>query len=146
MDGSSSITAIATACHEVGHACQFAEGYMPMKVRSALVPVVNFTQGSWFLILFIGVLLNVTGLVDLALIFYAVSVVFHLITLPVDFNASRRALKILKETGTLTTKEEINGARKVLTAAALTYVASALTAIGSFLRLLLIANSRRNRR
>ena len=122
--GSSSITAIATACHEVGHACQFAEGYMPMKVRSALVPVVNFTQGSWFLILFIGVLLNVTGLVDLALIFYAVSVVFHLITLPVEFNASRRALVYMEEIGIV--EEERAGAGAVLRACALTYVAVAV--------------------
>ena len=72
--------------------------------------------------------------------------VFYIVTLPVEFNASRRAIRILKETGTLTSKDEIKGVKKVLTAAALTYVASALTAIGSFLRLLLIANSRRNRR
>ena len=83
---------------------------------------------------------------DIGLLLFGASMLFYLVTLPVEFNASRRALKILKETGTLTSKEEIRGARKVLTAAALTYVASALTAIGSFLRLLLIANSRRNRR
>ena len=122
--GSSSITAIATACHEVGHACQFAQGYLPMKIRSALVPVVNFTQGSWFLILFVGVLLNVVGLIDLALIFYAVSVVFHLVTLPVEFNASRRGLEYMTEIGIA--DEEITGARAVLRACAMTYVAVAL--------------------
>ena len=122
--GSSSVTAIATACHEVGHACQFAQGYLPMKIRSALVPVVNFTQGSWFLVLMIGVLLNVAGLVDLALIFYAVSVVFHLVTLPVEFNASRRGLEYMTEIGIV--EEEVAGARAVLRACAMTYVAVAL--------------------
>ncbi|HAM15716.1 MAG TPA: peptidase, partial [Eggerthellaceae bacterium] len=122
--GSSTVTAIATACHEVGHACQFAQGYFPMKIRSALVPVVQFTQGSWFIILLIGVLLNVAGLVDLALIFYAVSVVFHAITLPVEFNASRRALDYLTEIGVA--EEEKSGAGAVLRACALTYVATAL--------------------
>ena len=122
--GSSSVTAIATACHEVGHACQFAQGYLPMKIRSALVPVVNFTQGSWFLVLMIGVLLNVAGLVDLALIFYAVSVVFHLVTLPVEFNASRRGLEYMSEIGVV--ENEMTGARAVLRACAMTYVAVAL--------------------
>lgn len=122
--GSSSVTAIATACHEVGHACQFAQGYLPMKIRSALVPVVEFTQGSWFIILVIGVLLNVVGLIDLALAFYAVSLVFHIVTLPVEFNASRRALDYMTEIGVL--EEEKAGARSVLRACALTYVAVAL--------------------
>lgn len=122
--GSASVTAIATACHEVGHACQFAQGYFPMKIRSALVPVVQFTQGSWFLILIIGVLLNVVGLVDLALAFYAVSVVFHAITLPVEFNASRRALEYMTEIGIV--EGEMTGARAVLRSCAMTYVATAL--------------------
>ena len=121
---SSSITAIATACHEVGHACQYAEGYFPMKIRSALVPVVNFTQGSWFLILLVGVVLNVAGLVDLALVFYAVSLVFHVVTLPVEFNASRRGLEYMTEIGIV--EEEKAGARSVLRACAMTYVAVAL--------------------
>ena len=125
--GSSSVTAIATACHEVGHACQFAQGYLPMKVRSALVPVVNFTQGSWFIILLVGVLLNMAGLVDLALAFYAVSLVFHLVTLPVEFNASRRALEYMTEIGIA--DQEITGARAVLRACALTYVAVALMSV-----------------
>ena len=82
---------------------------------------------------------------DIGLLLFGASMIFYIITLPVEFNASRRALKILKETNTLVSKEEIKGARKVLTAAALTYVAAALTAIGSFLRLLLIAKSSRRR-
>ena len=134
--GSSSVTAIATACHEVGHACQFAQGYVPMKIRSALVPVVNFTQGSWFIILFIGVLLEMLnsaystiagGLIDLALIFYAVSVVFHAVTLPVEFNASRRALDYMTEIGI--PEEERSGASAVLRACAMTYVATALMSV-----------------
>ena len=123
----SSVTAIATACHEVGHACQYAQGYFPMKIRSVLVPVVTFTQGSWFLILIIGVALNIAGLVDLALAFYAVSVVFHAITLPVEFDASRRALEYMTEIGIA--EEEKSGAQTVLRACALTYVATALISV-----------------
>jgi len=123
----SSITAIATGCHEVGHACQFAQGYFPIKVRSALVPVVNFTQGSWFIMLLIGLLLNVAGLVYLAIAFYAVAVVFHLVTLPVELNASKRGLEYMTEIGI--SEEEKAGARSVLRACALTYVATALISI-----------------
>ena len=120
----SSVTAIATACHEVGHACQFAQGYAPMKLRSAIVPVVNFTQGSWMLILLVGVLLGVAGLIDLAIAFYAVAVVFHIVTLPVEFNASRRGLEYMETVGIV--EQERNGAKSVLRACALTYVAAAL--------------------
>ena len=121
---SQSVTAIATACHEVGHACQFAQGYAPMKIRSALVPVVNFTQGSWFIILMIGAIMGLMGLVDLAIAFYAVAVVFHIVTLPVEFNASARGLKYMEEIGVI--EQERNGAKEVLRACALTYVAAAL--------------------
>jgi len=134
---SSSVTAIATACHEVGHACQFAQGYFFMKVRSALVPVVQLTQGSWFIVLIVGILINMSNsggnglnagpgsfLIDLALILYAVSVAFHIITLPVEFNASSRALEYMEEIGIA--EEEKSGAARVLRACALTYVATAL--------------------
>ena len=133
--GASSITAIATACHEVGHACQFAQGYLPMKLRSALVPVVSFTQASWFVILLVGVLLNIAGLVDLALVFYAVAVVFHVVTLPVEFNASKRGLEYLEEIGIV--EEEKTGARAVLRSCALTYVATALISAINLLYLLI---------
>ena len=132
---SSSITAIATACHEVGHACQFATGYFPMKARTALVPVVSFTQNSWLLIMIVGFLLNVAGLVYLSIAFYAVAVVFHLVTLPVEFNASRRGLDYLTEIGVV--EEEKAGAGAVLRACALTYVAAALISIISLISLIL---------
>ena len=132
---SSSVTAIATGCHEVGHACQFAQGYFPMKLRRALVPIVNFTQNSWLLIMVIGFLLQVAGLVYLAIGFYAVSVLFHLVTLPVEFDASRRGLEYLTETGV--GEEEKAGAQAVLRACALTYVAAALVSIVGLISLII---------
>ncbi len=151
---STSIAAIGVAAHETGHAIQHHVGYFPLVFRKALVPVANI--GSRF-----GPLLAVAGLVfgstaesnlsifqlitDIGLILFGLSVLFYIVTLPVEFNASSRALKILKETGALTDSSEISGARKVLWAAAMTYVASALTAIGSFLRILLLTRGRKRR-
>lgn len=128
------ITSVATACHEVGHACQFNQGYMPMKVRSALVPVVNFTQQTWMIILLVGIFLNLAGLIDLAIVFYAVAVVFSLVTLPVEFDASHRALTYMKETGIM--EAERQGAWSVLVACALTYVASTLISVLNLVYLL----------
>jgi len=122
-----SVTASATACHEVGHACQFAMGYTPMKVRSALVPVVNFTSNTWIFILLIGVALNLIGLVDLAIAFYAVAVVFSLVTLPVEFDASGRALAYMKTIGL--PSGEVAGSGSVLRACAFTYLASTLISV-----------------
>lgn len=154
---STSIAAVGVAAHETGHAIQYKVGYGPLKLRSTLVPVANI--GSRF-----GPVLAIAGLAfgasnqfseqlsifqlitNIGLVLFGMSVLFYIVTLPVEFNASSRALKILKETGVFTENEEIAGAKRVLTAAAMTYVASALTAIGSFLRLLLITNSRNNRR
>lgn len=123
----SSITATATACHEVGHACQYAQGYMPMKIRGAMVPAVNFVSNAWIFILMIGIFLNIAGLIDLAIIFYAVAVLFQLVTLPVEFNASRRALTYMTTTGL--PGGERAGAWNVLRACALTYVAAALVSV-----------------
>lgn len=154
---STSIAAVGVAAHETGHAIQHKVGYGPLKLRSTLVPVANI--GSRF-----GPLLAIAGLAfgasnqfreqlsifqlitNVGLVLFGMSVLFYIVTLPVEFNASSRALKILKETGVFTENEEIAGAKRVLTAAAMTYVASALTAIGSFLRLLLITNNSNNRR
>lgn len=122
-----SITAIATACHEVGHACQYAEGYTAMKVRSALVPAVNLASNAWIFILMIGIFLHVSGLTMLAVVVYAIVVLFQLVTLPVEFNASRRGLAYLSTQG-LSASEQ-SGAFKVLRACALTYVAAALVSI-----------------
>ena len=129
-----SVTAVATACHEVGHACQFAQGYAPMKIRSALVPVVNFTQRTWFIILMVGFLLQIVGLIDLAIAFYAVAVIFQIVTLPVELDASRRGLKYMEEIGVI--PQERSQAKVVLRACALTYVAAALISVINLLYLL----------
>lgn len=129
-----SITATATACHEVGHACQYAQGYTAMKVRSALVPVVNFASNTWIFIFLIGVVLNLAGLVNLAIIFYAFAVLFQVVTLPVEFDASKRALAYMGSTG-LPETERI-GSWNVLRACALTYVAAALVSVLQLLYLI----------
>lgn len=134
-----SITATATACHEVGHACQHAQGYMPMKIRSAIVPVVNVASNAWMFLLIAGIALNIVGLIDIAIIMYACAVVFQVVTLPVEFNASRRAMTYMNETGLM--QSEQSGAWSVLRACALTYVAAALTSI---LQLLWLLGQRNN--
>lgn len=137
--GQRSITAIATGCHEAGHACQYAKGYAPMKVRSALVPVVNLASNAWMILLILGFALNLAGLIDLAIILYAFAVLFQLVTLPVEFDASRRALDYLKASGL--PQGEQAGAFSVLRACALTYVAAALV---SAMQLLWLFNQRQN--
>ena len=132
--GTTSITAIATACHEVGHACQFNLGYVPMKVRSALVPVVNFASNAWVFLLMIGIFMRIAGLTTFAIILYACVVLFQLVTLPVEFNASRRGLDFLKTQGLA--QSEHSSAATVLRACAYTYVAAALTSILQLLWLL----------
>ncbi|MBQ9069044.1 MAG: zinc metallopeptidase [Eggerthellaceae bacterium] len=136
-----SITAMATACHEVGHACQFNEGYALMKFRSALVPVVNLTSNAWFPFLLIGIMLAGAGsvapgnvFINIAIALYAFAVLFHLVTLPVEFNASHRAMDYLKETGL--PEGETAAAFSVLRACALTYVAAALVSVLQLLWLL----------
>ncbi|MCL2318956.1 MAG: zinc metallopeptidase [Treponema sp.] len=137
-----SIAAVGVAAHETGHAIQHARGYGPLVLRSSLVPVANIgsSLGPWLAIA--GIFLSFSFLINIGIILFGGAVIFYLITLPVEFNASGRALKILRSNNVLT-QEELAGVRKVLTAAALTYVASALTAIMSFLRLILLARSRR---
>ena len=129
------VASTAVACHEAGHAIQKATAYAPMRFRSALVPVVNFVSNVWVFILIIGVMLNILGLVYLAIAFYAVAVLFQLVTLPVEFNASGRALTCLSSSGLLSV-DEMAGARKVLTAAAWTYVSATLASILQLLYLL----------
>lgn len=125
--GASSVTAIATACHEVGHACQYAQGFTMMRVRSALVPIVNFTQRTWILLILAGIFFQLTGLAWLGIAFYACAVLFHVVTLPVEFDASRRGLAYIRETGVL--QGDAIGAERVLRACALTYVAAALISV-----------------
>lgn len=133
-----SVASVAVACHEAGHAAQKAHGYAMMKVRTALVPVVNFTQNTWMLVLMLGLFMNIAGLTTLAIVFFAFSVVFQLVTLPVEIDASRRAVAYIEQSGM--GEVDVRGAKKVLTAAALTYVAAALTSILQLLYLLARTN------
>lgn len=142
---SASVAAIGVAAHECGHAVQHAKGYTPLSIRSALVPVVNFGSAVSWPLIFAGLLINSRSAVmmlNLGILAFSLSVLFQIVTLPVEFNASNRALRILGDTGMLY-PDEVRDTRKVLTAAALTYVAGAAAAILQLLRLLLITNSRR---
>jgi Zn-dependent membrane protease YugP len=127
-----SVAAAAVAAHETGHALQDAGGYAPLKIRSAMYPAVAFASNAWIWLLVLGVVLNALNLVALALVIYAVAVLFHVVTLPVEFNASRRASVQLRELG-IVGADEGAGVHRVLTAAALTYVAGALAAISLLL-------------
>ncbi|MDO4733077.1 MAG: zinc metallopeptidase [Bacillota bacterium] len=138
---SSSVAALGVAAHECGHALQDAEGYAPLRIRSSLVPVANFGSNfSWILIL-AGVLFSFDKLISLGIIFFAAAVVFQLVTLPVEFNASSRAMAAL-EGASFLNSQELPQAKKVLNAAALTYVAAAFTAILQLLRLILLYGRR----
>ncbi|MEG0133285.1 MAG: zinc metallopeptidase [Clostridium sp.] len=134
---STSLASIGVAAHEIGHAIQHKEGYTPIKIRSALVPVANIGSKASWVLFFIGIVFAITPLVNLGIIFFSAAVLFQLVTLPVEFNASSRAIDILKAKNILY-EDEISGAKNVLTAAALTYVAAAVTAIAQLLRLLAI--------
>lgn len=140
---STSVAAIGVAAHECGHAMQHAQGYAPLKLRSVLVPVANFGSSiSWPLIL-IGLVLGGSSLLNLGIFAFSLAVLFQLITLPVEFNASRRAVQVLGSTGILY-GDELQATRKVLSAAALTYVAGAASALLQLLRLVLLFGGRRN--
>ncbi len=141
--GSSSIAALGIAAHEAGHAMQKHEGYAPLKLRTAIVPAVNVCSGLSTPLFFLGLLMSWEPLLTLGIILFAASTVFALVTLPVEFNASSRAVAMLTEGGYVSGEEE-RGVRKVLNAAALTYVAAAVTSLLSLLRLVMIANRRRD--
>ncbi len=142
---SPSIAAIGVAAHEAGHAIQHAAGFWPNKVRSALVPVANIgSQFGPYLALF-GIILGSSPLTTAGIWLFAGAVLFYLITLPVEFDASHRAIRILEDQGMMT-DEELSGAKKVLRAAAMTYIASTLVAFANLLRLVLLARSRDDRR
>jgi uncharacterized protein len=126
------VAAAAVAAHESGHALQHASGYAALRLRSAMFPVVAIASTTWIWILFAGVILNALNLITIAILIYAVAVAFHIVTLPVEFNASRRAGQQLRALG-LVTADEQAGVQKVLTAAALTYVAGALAALTQLL-------------
>ena len=144
VDGSTSVAAIGVAAHECGHAMQHDEGYAPLQCRSALVPVANFgSRISWPLIL-IGVLMGGIGspLCQIGILMFTAAVLFQLATLPVEFNASGRAVRLLDEQGILV-GEEVKSTRKVLDAAAWTYVAAAASSMLQLLRLIILYGGRR---
>lgn len=128
-----SVASVAVACHEAGHAIQAARGFSFYRLRTALVPAVNIAQQAWVFVLLLGVFLNTVGLVQVALALFAVSVLFQVVTLPVEIDASRRAVAYLSSHGSGLDEQ---GARSVLTAAALTYVAAALASIMQLLYLM----------
>lgn len=145
--GVASVAAVSVACHEAGHALQHAKGYVPLKLRNSIVPAVNFASRLAWPMIIIGILLLSAGsyemgyfgmlLLDIGVIGFAGVVVFHAITLPVEFNASRRAIDKMEELG-LVAAEDIPGSKKVLRAAALTYVAALAMAVMNLLRILAI--------
>ena len=139
---SHSVAAIGIACHEAGHACQHAESYFPLKIRNTVIPVTKIGSSLGVPLCLIGLFINSSTLAYIGIILYAFVAFFQLITLPVEFNASSRALATIKANGFLA-EDEYQGAKKVLTAAALTYVAALASALATMLRLLLVANRRR---
>ena len=137
-----SITSIAVAAHECGHALQHAYGYAPLTIRGAIVPVVNFASSLSWILIFVGLFFSGNNtMLQIGILMFSATVIFQLITLPVEFNASSRALVQLQDLGIVDSREA-RDSRKVLSAAAMTYVAAALTAILQLARLLLIANNR----
>jgi Zn-dependent membrane protease YugP len=134
-----SVAAMAVTAHEVGHAQQDAEGSIAMKARAFLVPAVTYSPMASYALIFIGLIFNLTGLFWLGIIVFGVMVVFSLLTLPVEIGASRRALVMLRDTGMLNTQEDEDGVKRVLTAAAMTYVAAAVTSILTLLYYISIA-------
>ncbi|MFH0917180.1 MAG: zinc metallopeptidase [bacterium] len=139
VGNSNSLAALGVAAHEAGHAIQHADGYVPFKFRSALVPVANIGTNFGFILFFVGLIFFRSGLLmNIGIVLYSAAVLFTLVTLPVELNASRRAMVQLSDRNILVA-DELTGAKKVLTAAALTYVAAALMAILQLARLILIS-------
>ena len=140
-----SVAAIGVAAHEAGHDVQHAVGYTPIKIRTAIIPVTNFASNLAMPLVLIGLILSFPTLAYLGCIFFGTATVFQLVTLPVEFNASSRALKALEGSGILGS-DEIVGSKKVLRAAALTYVAALAVSLAQLLRLLVIVGGGRRRR
>lgn len=141
---STSVAALGVAAHECGHAVQHAEQYTPIKIRSALVPVTNFGSTFGFIILAVGLLFGSYSIAMIGVLLYSLMAVFQAVTLPVEFNASSRALKTL-ERDMILDDDELKMSKKVLSAAAMTYVAALVSSLATILRLLLIVNRRNNR-
>ena len=147
--GSTSTAAIGVACHEAGHAVQYATHYAPIKLRAAIIPITNFGSKLAMPLILLGVLLTFLGNFSYALVYlgiacFGLSLVFQLVTLPVEFNASRRAVRAISNTGILT-QQELVGAKKTLKAAAMTYVAATAVSLAQLLRLIVLFGGRRRR-
>lgn len=136
-----SIASVAVAAHELGHVIQYKEGYMPLQIKSWLVPAVNFGSKLSFPVIFLGMILSKQNLLNIGLVLFALTLVFQIVTLPVEFNASARALQVLEESGMLIGEENAH-AKAMLKAAAYTYVAATLTTALQFLRLFLLFGDR----
>ncbi|MBE6804255.1 MAG: zinc metallopeptidase [Ruminococcaceae bacterium] len=139
---STSVAAIGVACHEAGHAAQYAQSYAPIKIRNLVLPVANLGSRAGIPLAIIGFFLNFEVLAIAGIVFFSFAVLFQLITLPVEFNASKRALDVISDADILSENEKV-GAKKVLTAAAMTYVAALAVSIANLLRILLMFNRRR---
>lgn len=147
--GSTSTAAIGVACHEAGHAVQYATHYAPIKLRAAIIPITNFGSKMAMPLILLGLLLTFLGNFSYALVYlgiacFGLSLVFQLVTLPVEFNASRRAVRAISNTGILT-QQELVGAKKTLKAAAMTYVAATAVSLAQLLRLIVLFGGRRRR-
>lgn len=146
--GDPSVASIGVAAHECGHAIQYAENYAPIIVRSKLVPVTSFCSKSWYYVVLVGAMMSRyqvgTHIMTVGVLLFTVLVLFQMATLPVEIDASKRALKVIESRGILD-DEELRAAKKVLTAAALTYVASLLSGILQLIRLILMSQNRRRR-
>lgn len=140
-----SVAAVGVAAHEAGHAVQYSEGYGPIKVRSAIIPITQFGSNLSTPLVILGIIFSSNVLITAGILLFCTVVLFQAITLPVEFNASGRALKVLREEHFLD-DDEMKGAKSVLTAAALTYVAAMFSALASLARLLLIRNRNNSRR
>lgn len=140
--GSATVAAVGVAAHEAGHAVQYAEGYYPIKIRNAIIPVTRFGSSLSTPLVILGLVLSLDVLITAGILLFCAVVLFQAITLPVEFNASGRALKTLRSSHFLE-DDEMKGARSVLTAAAMTYVAAMLSALLSLVRLLVISGRRR---
>lgn len=138
-----SVAALGVAAHEVGHAIQHKEKYSALIFRNSIAPAVNFASSMSWLLFIAGIILNFSGLTTVGILLFSTVVVFQLVTLPVEFNASSRALKLLEQRGILY-GNEVNGAKKVLNAAALTYVAATLMAVSQLLRLIVLSDRNSN--
>lgn len=140
---STSIAAIGIACHEAGHAAQHAQGYLPIKIRNSILPVCQIGSYAGIPLAMIGFLLSFEPLIFTGLLLYSFIMLFQLATLPVEFNASRRAVAVIEETGLLRNEDELNGAKKVLRCAAFTYVAALISTLMNLLRFIMIFTRRK---